>query len=339
MKQYKTAVVILRAQPPHIAHVELIREAYDIADHVILIFGSSYLPRSYKNPFTLAERTAMMQEALYDAGMPAASGFQYFGSPDFNDNNAWAANIQDIVGDSGKTVLVGHMKDNSSFYLDMFPQWDRFDPGLVHPLNATDVRDLYFRKDCNLRYFSDVLPTSVISFLRDFKATEEYQQVIREREHIEMYRRQYEHLPYAPVFVTVDNVIFQCGHVLMVKRRSEPGKGLWALPGGFLNAATDHSLEDAAIRELKEETKIKIPVPVLKGSIKGNKVFDAINRSARGRTITHAFHYVLPDGELPKVRGADDAEKAVWIPISQVNREECFEDHYLIIQHFVGATK
>jgi bifunctional NMN adenylyltransferase/nudix hydrolase len=123
----------------------------------------------------------------------------------------------------------------------------------------------------------------------------------------------------------------------MIKRRSEPGKGLWALPGGFVNAGTDASVQDAAIRELREETGLKVPVPVLRGSITASKVFDAIDRSARGRTITHAFKFELADGELPKVKGMDDAEKAKWIPFAEIKSEECFEDHYEIISHFVGA--
>jgi len=132
-------------------------------------------------------------------------------------------------------------------------------------------------------------------------------------------------------------VVIQSGHVLMIKRRSEPGKGLWALPGGFVNANTDKSVEDAAIRELREETGIKVPAPVLRGSIVRSRVFDAVDRSARGRTITHAFHIQLPDGELPKVKGSDDAEKARWVPIAEVRSDQCFEDHYEILQHFVGA--
>ena len=123
----------------------------------------------------------------------------------------------------------------------------------------------------------------------------------------------------------------------MIKRRSEPGKGLWALPGGFVNANTDKSVEDAAIRELREETRIKVPAPVLRGNIKDRKVFDDPYRSSRGRTITHAFLIHLPpDLELPKVKGSDDAEKAKWVPLYEVKRSFMFEDHYDIIESMVS---
>jgi bifunctional NMN adenylyltransferase/nudix hydrolase len=150
------------------------------------------------------------------------------------------------------------------------------------------------------------------------------------------YRKQYESLPYPPIFVTTDAVVICAGHVLMVKRRAEPGKGLWALPGGFLNALTDKSVQAGMIRELREETGIKVPAKVLTGSIVQSKVFDAIDRSARGRTITHAFKIVLEDTILPKVKGSDDAEKARWISFADIRSHLCFEDHYDIISYFIG---
>jgi bifunctional NMN adenylyltransferase/nudix hydrolase len=173
--------------------------------------------------------------------------------------------------------------------------------------------------------------------LDEFRHTPEYEQIIREREFVINYKKQYASLPYPPIFSTADAVVIQSGHVLMIRRRAEPGRGLWALPGGYVNATTDKSVEDAAIRELREETMIKVPAPVLRGSIVDSRVFDAIDRSPRGRIITHAFKIVLPDGELPKVKGSDDAEKARWVPISEVRSEECFEDHAEIISWAIGG--
>ena len=134
--------------------------------------------------------------------------------------------------------------------------------------------------------------------------------------------------------MTVDAVVVQSGHILLVKRGDMPGKGQLALPGGFLNQ--NETMLDGAIRELKEETKIKVPVPVLKGSIKESKTFDAPNRSSRGRTITQAFFIDLGVGELPKVKGADDAEKAFWVPFNEVKQEKMFEDHFHIIDNFIN---
>jgi bifunctional NMN adenylyltransferase/nudix hydrolase len=219
----------------------------------------------------------------------------------------------------------------------MFPQWGYENVELIEFLSAVDIRDLYFRNSVNYKFIKGVLPETTYNFLLDFAHTDEYRQIIKEREFVETYKKQYASLPYPPIFSTADAVVVQSGHILMVKRRAEPGKGLWALPGGYVNANTDKSVEAAMLRELREETQIKVPAPVLKGSIVRSKVFDAIDRSPRGRIITHAFHIQLPDGELPRVKGSDDAEKAKWVPIAEVQSDQCFEDHYEILQHFVGA--
>ncbi len=342
-KKYDFLVLIGRFQPFHNAHLEIVKRATALTNHLVVITGSAYQPRTYKNPFTSRERESMIRNAT--AGLSLNISINANTDTIYNDQ-AWAVRVQKIVSDAVysakgpgdfKIGIIGHKKDESSFYLDMFPQWEFVNVDQIEPLGATDIRDLYFKRDVNMNFIKSVVPETTLQFLEDFRRKPEYEQIIREREFIAEYKKQYASLPYPPIFVTTDAIVIQSGHVLMIKRRSEPGKGLWALPGGFVNANTDKSVLEACIRELREETGIKVPAPVLKGSIQDNRVFDAIGRSARGRTITHAFKIVLPDGELPKVKGMDDAEKARWVPIAEVRSDECFEDHYEILQTFVGA--
>jgi bifunctional NMN adenylyltransferase/nudix hydrolase len=338
MKKYDTLVLIGRFQPFHNAHLEIVKRATALCDRLIIVVGSSRQPRTYKNPFTFEERARMIREATM--GLSLQIAIEPNTDTIYNDQ-AWAVRVQQIVAQhtkSGERVgIIGHKKDDSSFYLDMFPQWGYEDVELVEFLSAVDVRDLYFKWTFNSNFIKNVVPESAYDFLMAFRQTEEFAQTIREREFIAEHNKQYAGLKYPPIFSTADAVVICSGHVLMIKRRAEPGRGLWALPGGYVNARTDKSVEDAAIRELREETMIKVPAPVLRGSIQRSKVFDAIDRSPRGRIITHAFHIQLPDGELPKVKGSDDAEKARWVPIAEVRSEDCFEDHYEILQHFVGA--
>lgn len=340
-KQYHTLVFIGRFQPVHNAHTEIIRRASKLSKQIIIIVGSANQPRTYKNPWTSKDRQNMLENIL-DYIVPeteCAVRIEHNIDTIYNDT-AWAGRVQSIVAKhtqpGDRIGVIGHKKDSTCFYLDMFPQWEQVEVPLLEPLNATNIRDLYFRRDANMHFIQGVVPQPVFRLLEGWKDTPEYEQIIREREFVEMYKKQYSSLPYAPVFVTTDAVVICSGHVAMIKRRSEPGKGMWALPGGFLNAATDKSVVDAMIRELREETGIKVPAPVLLGSIKDSRVFDAINRSARGRTITHAFKILLPDGPLPKIKGMDDAVKAEWIPISEIDSNVCFEDHFEIINHFLG---
>jgi bifunctional NMN adenylyltransferase/nudix hydrolase len=337
-KKYNTLVLIGRFQPFHNAHLEIVKRSTALCDQLIIVTGSANQPRTYKNPFTVEERARMIRAAT--SGLSIRVTIEANTDTIYNDQ-AWAVRVQSIVNKhtlpGEKVGVIGHKKDESSFYLDMFPQWGFENVEEIAPLSAVNIRDLYFKRDCNMAFIKGVVPQSTYDYLDTFRSTPEYEQIIKEREFVEKYKQQYASLPYPPIFSTADAVVIQSGNVLMIRRRAEPGKGLWALPGGYVNANTDASVEDAAIRELREETMIKVPAPVLRGSIVRSKVFDAIDRSPRGRIITHAFYIQLPDGELPKVKGSDDAEKARWVPISEVKSEECFEDHYEIIQHFLGA--
>jgi len=339
-KKYNVLVFVGRFQPVHNAHLEIITRAKTLADKLVIIVGSAKQPRTYKNPFTAEERIEMLYAAtrgMVDANFSIS--FEQNTDSMYNDQ-AWLARTQALaakhIKEGDRVGIIGHKKDDTSFYLDMFPQWGFENVETIEPLNATDIRGCYFTRHLQ-KFINGSIPQSTQEFMTAFKDTEDFQQIIRERKFVEDYKKQFAALPYAPTFVTTDAVVICSGHVLLIKRRAEPGKGLWALPGGFLNAETDKSVRDAAIRELKEETGIKVPVPVLNGSIVDNRVFDAIGRSTRGRTITHAFKIVLPDGELPKVKGADDAEKARWVPIAELDSSVCYEDHYEIMMSFLGA--
>ncbi len=186
-----------------------------------------------------------------------------------------------------------------------------------------------------------LIPAAAAKYLDVFRETEFFPHLKSEFEYIRKYKEdtRFTGVPFDPVFLTTDAVVVQSGHVLVVRRRVHPGKGLLALPGGFLKA--DMTLEDNAIRELKEETQIKVPAAVLRGSIKNSHAFDYPERSQRGRTVTFAYFIELEpslkDG-LPKVKGGDDAAKAFWLPLSALGEkeDEFFEDHIHIVKYFLG---
>lgn len=343
-KKFQNIVYIGRFQPLHNQHLETIMQALHLAERVIVVLGSCKAPRTIKNPFTAEERQSMVQKSL-EWNFRDSGRVHYAEVTDHSyDDQAWATEVQTEVSKlliPGNVSIIGHKKDDSSFYLDMFPQWEFVQKdGEYKAVSATQIRDMIFANGKYDRSFlSGVIPTPVLDMIQEWMQTEAYANLLGEYEHIRDYKKQFESLAYPPVFVTADALVVQSGHVLLVKRRAAPGKGLWALPGGFLNANTDRSMKHAALRELDEETGIKVPRKVLEGNITGSHVFDAVDRSARGRTITHCFKIELPPGPLPKVKGSDDAEKAVWVPISEIDPEKMFEDHAQIVYHMLGIKR
>jgi bifunctional NMN adenylyltransferase/nudix hydrolase len=331
-KQFDAIVFNGRFQPLHLGHIDVIRRAGELAEKVFVIVGSSHQPRSFKNPFTFRERK---QPILMSCSGLVESLRVIPNYDTLNNDDTWADNVYSLVSEEteydDKIAIIGHKKDDSSFYLDMFPKWELVEVPLFDNLSATPIRELYFTHAVNPENFKLVLPEPTIEFLTLFKETQEYLEIVRERASIEKYKSQYEMLPFPPTFVTVDALVVHNRHVLMVERKNEPGRGLWALPGGFLDARTDRSLEAAMFRELKEETHLDIT-----GRMMGTHVFDSVDRSSRGRTITHAFHMVI-DSNLPRpeVIPGDDAKSAAWIPAEKINPSKCFEDHYEIINHFL----
>jgi 8-oxo-dGTP diphosphatase len=113
--------------------------------------------------------------------------------------------------------------------------------------------------------------------------------------------------------VTVDIVIFTLREgslqVLLVKRGVPPFEGQYAIPGGFIRG--DESLEEAALRELHEETGVRNVF------LEQLYTFGDPKRDPRGRVITVAYYALIASAKLLLVAGADAAE-AQWFPASGV---------------------
>lgn len=111
--------------------------------------------------------------------------------------------------------------------------------------------------------------------------------------------------------------------VLLIQRGSEPFKGRWAFPGGFMNM--DETTEQCAIRELEEETGLHVNNVIQIGA------YSKVDRDPRGRTVTVAYLAIV-DRPLVVI-GQDDAAKAEWWPMP--NLPELAFDHDNIMQDAV----
>lgn len=337
-KKYDLIVYIGRFQPFHIGHKATIQRAASLANNVLVLIGSANSPRTIRNPWTYDERANwILSEAPENANVSVAPINDY----SYNDN-AWVSQVGSTILEFGypndRIAIIGHDKDHSSYYLNYFKQWDFIEmeafPSKSDTIDSTKIRQLMFTGKAS---FTDgVVPGNQV---REFMKTDTFAELQKEWDYIEDYKKAWKAAPYEPTFVTVDAVVEQSGHILLVQRGTFPGKGLWALPGGFLDP--HERIKDGVIRELREETRLKVPEKVLRGSIQHYDVFDEPNRSLRGRTITHVFSFKLDDAsELPKVKGNDDAAVAKWVSLAEFETMQgvMFEDHYSIIKNMLSRA-
>jgi 8-oxo-dGTP diphosphatase len=112
------------------------------------------------------------------------------------------------------------------------------------------------------------------------------------------------------LLVTVDVVLFTIRdrqlHLLLIKRLAKPFENRYALPGGFVEE--DESLDDAAIRELREETGIRNVY------LEQLYTFGDPKRDPRGRVITVAYYALVPHNQV--LRAGTDASDAAWFPVT-----------------------
>jgi bifunctional NMN adenylyltransferase/nudix hydrolase len=358
--EYDLLVFIGRFRPLHRGHEFVIREALKRARHVLVLVGSANRPRTVKNPWTADEVALMLlktfRQELTDDSLLVDSLNDYMHDNDFHwcmeAQRKVAKGVNAVEALSGvreaevKVGLVGFSKDHTSYYLKKFPQWGSVDVGAYKEdgviLSATDIRNnmLDGHKGWKMQ-----VPAPVVPYLESWleNNADIVNGLVESRDFAAQYKLEHKYVgkdgrgkPYNATHTTTDSVFIQSNHVLLIKRGMNPGKGLWALPGGFTNEF--EKLADSSAREAREETKIGLSREIIDLSFRFKHVFSDPNRSdERGRIITHAYLYLLNDRPtLPEVEAGDDAAEARWFPLGLLNPQELYSDHYWIIHKMIN---
>lgn len=124
--------------------------------------------------------------------------------------------------------------------------------------------------------------------------------------------------------ITVDAIILnEKKEILLIKRKNDPFKDRWALPGGFVEYG--ERVEEAVVREVKEETGLDVEI------LKLHNVYSDPKRDPRGHTISIVYHCKIIGGNL---KGSDDAREARFFEYSE-DLKLAF-DHNKILKDFFG---
>ena len=327
--------VIGRFQMQHLGHDHLFDQALKDADTLIIFLGSANHAITFKNPFTDFERQVMVEQYIRSKNKEAR--LEIRNVPDFIDDIDWAnyikREIASIKTEEDWVFLYGFEKDASSYYLKYFPEYTSKAVESFHAtddeiLGATEIREMIYKGDPNWKAFvNEFVQERVEAWMK----TPAYKNVKEQYDFTMNYRKQFAPITdgekkYDINFITVDNVVFCGGEVIVVKRKEYPGTGLFALPGGFL--LKDKTLRRSADVHFEKKTGIDITHEEPKKFF----VVDNPDRSLRGRTVTNVFVYDLPVEKyynLLKNNKNIILKTAATFAITDINK--FFEDHFQII--------
>jgi len=126
--------------------------------------------------------------------------------------------------------------------------------------------------------------------------------------------------------LTADGAILKDKKILLIKRKNEPFKDIWALPGGFVEY--NEKVEDAVIREIYEETSLKTKIKNLIG------IYSDPKRDPRGHVVTVVYLLEIEGGELKE---GDDASDAKFFDLNNLPRLAF--DHDIILRDILRSVK
>lgn len=342
------AIFIGRFQPFHAGHLSVVKQALlnPNVENLRILVGSANKCRNVKNPLDYQTRARIIMESIKESiGAAPLSRIQIYPLDDYiYQPQKWIADVQALTLPTYTSPMAkfiyGYEKDASSYYLKCFPELEYIavDPYYYNGkiLNATDLREAIFTEKC---FPENIVSKAANHIISNFKETTDFSDLMEEYALFQKEKQLFANYPYPHALncCTADNVVVCQGHVLLITRKFAPGKNLWALPGGH-KESTETFLE-CAIRELREETRLKVSKKVLLGSIAGKEIFDHPERSQNICKPTLAVYYdIAPDndGSLPRIYGNDDAKMALWVPLDTIRRNQTrlFDDHFEIISFF-----
>lgn len=305
----KLGVFIGRFQPLHKGHEVIINKMISETDQQLLLIGSCNNTGTVRNPFTYEIRKDIIKQKYPNVSTEPLNDYLY------NDAQ-WFTKVRYIIdayssNNNTSVVLYGHTKPDN-LYLSWFKDFEYVEVDPEFSISGTEIRLQAGEQG--------VLPQA---------AQEDFDFYKKEQE-------QFKNYPYP------ETLNFMCGdalvatldnEILLIKRKNAPGKGKWALPGGFKN--NNETFYECAQRELFEETGIDITQHKVK--TKKSRLFDSPKRAHGGILRSTMCQMFIIEKKIPIIAN-DDAAEAEWIPLNTVlNDLDMFHDHRDIISELTGV--
>lgn len=358
----RVAVIIGNFAPVHNGHIDFLKYCENDFDDVIILIPGYNKRKTIKNPFDFELKKNWLTSIIPSLKVVPINDYNY------NDDR-WIKQIRLILD-----LLTNNNNDDNNInytflytnplkcskYKELFSTISNWmvslyvTPVVSFSIKSKDIRGYIF-KDYNKPITisqTDIIEQNIVTLvpplvcrdIKEFVQSEQYFILCEEKEYFQNEEKKFMNYPYPNTlkFNCADVVCKYKNYILLIKRKNNPGKNVWALPGGFVN--TNETYKEAAIRELYEETGLKVIKSVLNKSYISNQIFDSPERNLGIPRITNAFYFDLSfnikdNNKLPIINPMDDAVEVKWIPITKLKSMVLFDDHNDIIDCFLDKYK
>ena len=304
---YDYLIFIGRFQIFHKAHLETISKSLKLSQYLIIVIGSYKVSLNPKNPWTANERKKWICDELSSKDLKRVR-FIFLRDRLYNESlwkNDLINQVNKVIGPSIKRVaLIGHKKDESSYYLEIFHGWSFFETGLQGHMHSTFLRADYFLR-CDLRRIKENVPRRVYSYLLNFMKSPKFKLI----------KKEYQDLSKSKIDKTNYDLILCQNHVLLEVKK---GFKRFSLPS--LNKVSQENQagpfqEKSKLKRLKKIKTKTYAYSILKSKYKNKVTFSSLALNL-----------------LPKLE-----KKFVWMNFEELMTcEDRFENnHYQIISNLV----
>ena len=290
----KKGLFIGRFQPLHKGHYRMINSLAKKVDCLIIGIGSSNRHHLVDNPFTIKERTDMLNDSL------KIKNYSIKPIPDIDDYSKWANHVKKIIGPfdvvfTGNKV-VKELFEKENIEVKLLKNNDY--------TSATSVRDMISKDQCWEKY----VPKKVAKLIKKVDGVERIKNLSK---------------IYKNPIPTVDIIIEYKGKIVLIERKHEPFG--WAIPGGHVDYG--ESLEQAAVREAKEETSLDVKL------VKQFHTYSDPARDPRNHKISTVY---IAKGK-GKLRAKSDAKNVKLF--TKENLPKLAFDHKKILEDYFKEEK
>lgn len=295
----KRGMFIGRFQPFHLGHLSVIQEMDKAKDleELVLGIGTAQIGNTAYNPFTAEEREDMIRRSV-----KLKKPYHIVKINDINDYPRWVSHVKSLSPEfnvvyAGNTIVKQLFEEKG---------YEVRNVDINYKISATEIRQLMIGNG----NWIDYVPEGTRDFIVEIDGVRRLREISGK------------HMNPA---VTVDVIIdYKEEGIVLIKRKNEPFKDFWALPGGFLDVGQE-AVETAAAREAKEETSLDIRVEDL--NLFG--VYSKPGRDPRGPTVSVVYSAKVDKGDL---KGNDDALEAR--AFKEIPEKLAFDHHKVLGDYY-----